>query len=153
MKLSTREDIAAPIDTVFAELSDFDGFERAALRRGAEVVRTDGSGMVGVGMTWRAQFPFRSRERVADLTLVEFDRPNGLKVFSQLSGVEAEIVVDLVALSRSRTRMAMSVDMRPKSIPARLMIQSMKLAKSNLTKRFKKRIADYATLIEDRHAT
>ena len=35
MKLSTREDIAASIDAVFAELTDFDGFERAALRRGS----------------------------------------------------------------------------------------------------------------------
>ncbi|WP_421701435.1 SRPBCC family protein [Aliiroseovarius sp.] len=151
MKLSTREDIAAPIEAVFAELSDFDGFERAALRRGAEVMRTDGNGAVGVGMTWRAQFPFRNRERVADLKLMEFDRPNGMKVFSKISGVEAEIVVDLVALSRSRTRMSMSVDMRPKSIPARLMIQSMKLAKTSLTKRFQKRVADYASVIEDRH--
>lgn len=146
MKLSTREDIAAPpIEAVFAELSDFDGFERAALRRGgAEVMRTDDDGVVGVGMAWRAQFPFRNRERVADLQLVEFDRPNGMKVFSKISGVEAEIAIDLVALSRSRTRMAMSVDMRPKSIPARLMIQSMKLAKGSLTKRFQKRVADYA---------
>jgi carbon monoxide dehydrogenase subunit G len=152
MKLSTHEDIAAPIDAVFAELTDFDGFERAALRRGAEVVRTDGKGSVGVGMTWRAQFPFRNRERVADLKLVEFDRPNGMKVHSRVSGVEAEIVVDLVALSRSHTRMAMSVDMRPKSIPARLMIQSMKLAKTNLTRRFQKRVSDYAAMIEDRHS-
>ena len=103
-------------------------------------------------MSWRAQFPFRNRERVAELKLVEFDRPNGMKVQSRVSGVEAEIVVDLVALSRSRTRMAMSVDMRPKSIPARLMIQSMKLAKTNLTKRFQKRVADYAAVIEDRHS-
>ena len=153
MKLSTREDIAAPIDVVFAELSDFDGFERAALRRGAEVMRTDGGNTVDVGMTWRAQFPFRNRERVAELELVEFDRPNGMKVQSKVTGVEAEIIVDLVALSRARTRMAMSVDMKPKSIPARLMIQSMKLAKSNLTKRFQKRVADYAAVIENRHST
>ena len=37
MKLATREDIDAPIEAVFRELSDFDSFERAILRRGAEV--------------------------------------------------------------------------------------------------------------------
>lgn len=152
MKLSTREDIAVPIETVFAELTDFDGFERAALRRGAEVVRTKDTGAPAEGMAWRAQFPFRNRERVADLTLTEFDRPNGMTVFSKISGVEAEVIIDLVALSRCRTRLALSVDMRPKSIPARLMIQSMKLVKANLTKRFQKRVSDYAADIESRHS-
>lgn len=152
MKLSTREDIAAPIETVFREISDFDAFERAALRRGAEVVRTDGSGQYGKGMTWRAQFPFRNRERVADLELTDFDAPNGLTLFSKVSGIEATVMVELVALSRVRTRMNMSIDMRPKSIPARLMIQSLKLAKTNMTKRFERRVSDFAQHIEDRHA-
>ncbi len=152
MKLSTREDIAVPIEAVFAELTDFDGFERVALRRGAEVSRTDDKGTVGAGMTWRAQFAFRNRTRVANLELVEYDKPNMMRVMSKLSGIEAEIVADLVALSRARTRMALSVDLRPKSIPARLMIQSMKLAKGSLTKRFRKRVAEYAETIEERHA-
>ncbi len=152
MKLSTREDIAAPIEAVFAELTDFDGFERVALRRGAEVARTDDKGTVGTGMTWRAQFPFRQRVRVADLELVEYDKPNMMRVKSKLSGIEAEIIVDLISLSRARTRMTLSADLRPKSIPARLMIQSVKLAKGNLTKRFRKRVAEYAATIEERHA-
>ncbi len=152
MKLSTREDIAAPIEAVFREISDFDGFERAALRRGAEVVRTDSLTAAGVGMTWRAQFPFRNRERQADLELLDHDVPNGLTLFSRISGVETTVVVELVALSRVRTRMNMSIDLKPKSIPARLMIQSLKLAKTNMTKRFHRRVADFSADIEDRHS-
>ncbi|MCI2399424.1 SRPBCC family protein [Aliiroseovarius subalbicans] len=151
MKLSTREDVAAPIDAVFRAVSDFDGFERAALRRGAEVARTDTLSAPGVGMTWAAQFPYRNRERKADLRLANYDPPHGLELFSKVSGIEAVVAIDLVALSRTRTRMNLSIDLRPKTIPARLMIQSMKLAKSNLTKRFQKRVAGFAQDIEDRY--
>ena len=41
MKLSTREDIEAPIGTVFDAVTDFDGFERQLLRRGVDVTRDD----------------------------------------------------------------------------------------------------------------
>ena len=55
MKFSTRTDIAAPVEFVFAQLSDFPGFEAAARRRGAEVTRLDtlaapGRGCLGM---WR----------------------------------------------------------------------------------------------------
>ena len=152
MKLSTREDVAVPIEAAFREISDFEGFERAALRRGADVSRTDNLSAPGFGMTWKAQFPFRNRDRKADLRLTNYDAPNGLEVFSKVSGIEANVVIELVALSRAHTRMNVIVELKPKSIPARLMIQSMKLAKSNLNKRFNKRVADFAEHIEERSA-
>ena len=52
MKFSTREDIEAPIEHVWAQISNFDAFERQALRRGAEIARSDSQG--APGLTWRA---------------------------------------------------------------------------------------------------
>ncbi|UWP88530.1 SRPBCC family protein [Aliiroseovarius crassostreae] len=150
MKFSTREDIAANIEYVFASVSDFGGLERAALRRGADVVRTDTLSAPGPGMSWRATFPFRNRERQADMKLTHYEAPHGMVLFSKISGIEAEVRVDLVALSPRRTRLNLDVEMKPKSIPARLMMQSMKLARGNLVKKFRRRVADYAQTIEDR---
>lgn len=150
MKLKTREDIAADIEYVFASVSDFDGLERAALRRGADVVRTDTLSAPGVGMSWTARFPFRNREREADMKLTAYDPPNGLVLFSKISGIEAEVRVDLVALSPQRTRLNLELELKPRSIPARLLLQSMKLARTNLVRKFHRRVADYAQSIEDR---
>ena len=40
MKLSTRDDIEAPLSFVFDSFADTESWERAAMRRGAEVTRT-----------------------------------------------------------------------------------------------------------------
>ena len=47
--------------------------------------------------------------------------------------------------------MAVGLEVKPNSLSARLLVQSMKLAKSNLTKRFKVAVADYAETIERDH--
>jgi carbon monoxide dehydrogenase subunit G len=150
MKLATREDINAPIEAVFEKLSDFDGFERAALRRGAEVVRTDTLTVPGPGMAWSAGFDLRGRTRSADLRLTAYDVPNAMTIAIQSSGLDVDLLVELVAMSRARTRMNVTVDASPHTIAARLMIQSLKLARSNVAKRFKRRVADFAADVEAR---
>ena len=41
MKLASKKDVEAPIAQVWAALTDFETWERAAMRRGVEVARTD----------------------------------------------------------------------------------------------------------------
>lgn len=150
MKFSTREDISAPIDQVFQALCDFESFERQAMRRGVDVRRTDKLTKAAVGMTWDINFIMRGKPRAVKLELVGFDVPNELSFDAKSSGIDANFKVELMALSRSRTRMAISLDITPLNLSARLLVQSLKLAKSNLTKRFKLRVADYARGLEEK---
>ena len=150
MKFSSREDINAPIEQVFSALCDFEGFERQAMRRGAEVQRMDTLAEPGIGMRWKVDFTMRGRRRQMDLNLVRFDVPNEM-VFSACSpGIDGAFSVELMALSRSRTRMSVALELSPLNLSARLLVQSLKLAKATLTKRFKLRVADYAKGLEDR---
>lgn len=150
MKLATREDIAAPIGAVFQQLSDFDGFERAAMRRGADVARTDTLIGPAAGMAWRTGFDYRGKPRKASIELTEYETPERIRAQIHSTGVEIEVVIELVAMSRSRTRMNLSLDARPRTIPAKLMVQSMKLARQAVVKRFQRRVADYAAELENR---
>ncbi|WP_298496279.1 SRPBCC family protein [uncultured Maritimibacter sp.] len=150
MKLTTREDISAPIEAVFANVADFAWFERAAMRRGAEIVRTDKLEKPGPGLSWHAEFELRGRERKVDVDLVDYDPPEKLKFLMRSAGLEVEAVIDFVAMSRTRTRMNVTMEATPKTIPARLMIQSAKLARTNVQKRFRRRVAEYAAELEER---
>ena len=150
MDVTTREDIAAPIEAVFEHISDFDWFERAALRRGADIVRIDNLDAPGAGMKWRAEFDYRGRVRKANVELVEYDAPNGMRALMHSAGLEMDATVELVAMSKNRTRMNINVTAAPQTIPARLMIQSAKLARTSIQKRFRRRVAEYAAELEER---
>lgn len=150
MKLTTREDVAAPIEAVFAQIADFGWFERAAMRRGAEVVRTDKLTQPGKGMSWHADFEYRGRDRKADVDLAEYDPPEGMTLIMRAAGLEVACIIELIAMSRTRTRMNITMDATPRTIPARLMIQSAKLARTNIQKRYRRRIAEYAAELEER---
>lgn len=150
MKFSAREDVAAPIDQVFAALNDFDGFERQAMRRGAEVQRVDPLTQAGVGMKWKVYFRMRGRRREMDLELVRYDAPNEMVFGVSSAGITGTFTVELLALSRSRTRIALAAEITPLTLSTRLFVQSLKLAKSSLNKRFKLRVADYAKTLEER---
>ena len=149
MELTAREDIEAPLDEVFRAVSDFEAFERAVLRRGSDVARTDTLAVAGKGMCWDVTFDFRGRPRKADLEVVEFNVPDGLKVLGKSSGIEVVFSVELVALSRARTRLDIKADIQATNLPARLVLQPMKLAHASIQKRFRKRVAQFASKVED----
>ncbi|MFD2738210.1 SRPBCC family protein [Sulfitobacter aestuarii] len=151
MKFSTKEDINAPIEAVFDMLCDFENFERAAIRRGAEVQRVDQLPKPATGITWRAAFDLRGKRREMQLEMVAFDRPQEMVLESTSPGLMGVMAIELMPLSRNRTRVAIVLDIKPLNLSARLLVQSMKLAKTSLTRKFKLRIADYAKTLEERH--
>lgn len=151
MKFSTKEDIDAPIDAVFEMLCEFDNFERAAMRRGAEVRRVDTKTEPGIGMKWEAAFDMRGKRREIEVEMVTFDQPTEICLESMSPGLLGTVSFELLALSRSRTRIAASLEIKPKTLSARLLVQSLKLAKTSLTKKFKRRVAEYAKDMEERY--
>lgn len=150
MKFNSREDIEAPIDVVFARLTDFDQFERQALRRGASVRRID-SGQAKAGSAWDIAFTFRGKERRLRAELMELDPPNFMHIQSQASGIVGDTLVDVVQLSPRRTRLTVTINLSAKTLSSRLLLQSFKLARGTLAQRFKRRVASFADDVAERY--
>ena len=146
MKLPAREDIDAPIADVFANLLDFDGFERAALRRGADVLRRDADGQP----RWDISFTYRHRLRKISVTLARQDAPHVLDFGIRSPNIDAQFLIELVALGASRTRMNCTLEVKPRSLAARIFLQSLRLARSRVLKRYRLRIAQLAAMVEAR---
>ncbi|SFU03247.1 SRPBCC family protein [Sedimentitalea nanhaiensis] len=152
MQFSGKEDIEAPAAQVFAALADFASYERWAIRRGIHVKRLYDHPHPQVGMAWQARFELRGRPRKLHIEMETYTPQNLMQFAFSSQGVEGRLVLELVALSAGRTRMSVVLDLKPKTLPARLLVQSLKLARSSLTKRFKLNLAEFARNMEERLA-
>ncbi|WP_298974659.1 SRPBCC family protein [uncultured Roseobacter sp.] len=148
MKFSTQEDMEAPIAAVFEMLSSFENYERAAMRRGADVRRVDGLPVPGIGMKWDAQFDLRGKQRSLSVEVITYDPPNEMVMELTSPGLYGSTSCELIALSRARTRIMIALEVRPQTLAARVMLQPLKLTKATLNKRFKARAAQYLKEIE-----
>lgn len=151
MKFATKEDLEVPIDTVFSMLTDFESFERAAMRHGADIARDDPNAVTGVGLSWQVKATLRGKRRTFTVVMSEYDPPHQMVFDASSDAMGSKFLVELVALSRNRTRMRNELDVRPKTLAARLLLQSAKLARSTLNRRFKTRVAHFAEDLEDRY--
>ncbi|MDG1738136.1 MAG: SRPBCC family protein [Paracoccaceae bacterium] len=150
MIFETKEDINAPIEQVFPYIADFAGFERSALRRGAEVKRLDTLTGPGPGMKWDLKFQLRGKRREFRLEMAQYDPPNGMRFHTSTTGVDGVMHVDLIAMSRSSTRMSIKLEMQANNLTGRLLLQSLKLAKSSIAGRVNTKLYEFARGTEER---
>lgn len=152
MKFSSYEDIEAPIAFVFDAVTDIAGFERAALRRGVDLKRLDALTVPGPGMSWDVAFRFRGKKRKLIADIIGFQHPELIEFSAVSTSFELTLLASTMALSRRRTRLTMALDLRPRSLGARLMLQSVKLGRGNLKRKFADRVRTFSQDIETRAA-
>ncbi len=150
MKFSSRQDIEAPLDFVWQQVTDFAQYERMAMRRGAEVERVDHLRAPGAGMGWRIRFAYKGKPRRVLLRIVEFT-PNTVLDFDLDSpSVAGGIRLELLALAPKRTRIQAVAETRPKTIAARLLIQSLRLVKGRTQRKLDGQMEKFGKLIAER---
>lgn len=146
MRFSVREDVAAPAAFVFDVLRDYEAFERAAMRRGASVVRGGPAGRP----EWTIGFVFRGKSRQIVLRQTAAEPPARLAFAGSGRLFEGDMRIDLVDLGRSRTRIALALEVRPLTLPARILLQSAQLARGRIMRRLQSRASELGQFVEAR---
>lgn len=149
MKFSTRKDIDAPAAYVFERIANFEALERQAMRRGIDVSRKDPAQPRDVGAGWTMKVPFRGKTRDIVAEVVTYCDPTNLVVAAKSGGLDMVLTADVVALSPKRTRLSLSYDIKPQTLSARILVQSIKFAKGTLDRRFDRKIDQYGATMSD----
>lgn len=150
MRLEDSTDIEVPAQQVFRSLTDIDHFQRLGMRHGLMLRQVEGA-TVQAGAKWVAEFPFRGQMRQLTCRIDSLDAPRAITLSGKSGGYEYGAVIALTALSRTTTRLRVDVEVKPKSLAARILLQTMKLARSRLRNRFAQRLNAFGALIEQRN--
>lgn len=144
MKLTAREDVEAPAAAVFAALQDYETFERAAIRRGAEVRRSGSP----IRPEWTVAFEFRGKRRKLTVHQAVAEPPVRLVFRGGGKLFEGDMTIELLALARRRTRVSLALDARPLTLPARILLQSAQLARGRMLRRLQAWMTELARHLE-----
>ena len=143
MKFVAKKDVEIPQQVLFDRMADFQLFERVAIRRGVEVIRTGSMASAG-GLKWDCKFEYRGRDRNARVQVAEFTTPERLVFLVTNAALNLRLDITLSPLSKKQSRFIVTSVIEPKTVTARLLVQSMKLARSKYNQRYQKRVAEVA---------
>ncbi len=149
MKFSTRLDRDLPATELFDVVADLPRVERMLMRRGVKVQRLDPDAATPsiADFGWLLKFGWRGQPRQLRLERTRLDRPERMTLQGASESLDLVIDASVIALSRQRARLIFETEIRPRNMRARLMIQTAKLGKSQLDRRFERRIEDLVDLL------
>jgi len=151
MEFSAEHDIRAPIDFVYAQITDFAALETYIMSAGAFVERTDELDEFGPGLRSRLEGNLRGKQRVIDSELKELTEKEALAYELRSKDLTTQMLIDVISLDRTTTRLSCRIQPEAHSISARLILQSARLAQRTLEKRLTKRLSTYGGSLEDRY--
>lgn len=148
MQISHTEELDAPIGHVFAACTDFADFKRRAEARGARITRKDDLEAAGVGLSWTVATKLHGRDRLIEVEVVAFEPPETMTLRSRAGGVDGLAVLDLREIRGGRTQLGLAIDLKAESFPARLVLQTVKLARARLKRQMRQRLSAFAQRVE-----
>jgi len=152
MKFSNRVDVALPADKLFETLTDIPSLERAAMKKGVVMRRLDSLAEKAAGMSWDVGFRLRGKPRQMVVDVTRYDAPVRIEYSGTSAGFEVTLVLEFKDLAPSRSRMSTVLEIKPRTLGGRLLLQSARLGRANLDRRYDERIKSFLRDLESRHA-
>jgi hypothetical protein len=151
MKLTAKTDLDAPAEFLHACLCDTTLWEREASRRGVEIERPADMPLTGVGAGWRARVPFRGRVRKVLLRLDELTGDRIVAYSFDGQALVGTVHLETTSLSARRSRLKVIIDAKPRTLAARLFLNTLRLARRKAEDRMEKRVGQLGALIAERY--
>ena len=129
MKFKVSEDVDAPQEMVWARFTDFSGFEEDARGRGAILNRVGNWTQTVQGVEWRGEVTVRGKSRPITAKVTQLVPQELCVVDSRIGGMNCHQEIIFVPLSTTVTRVALMLDLSADTLTARLLLQTMKLAR------------------------
>jgi hypothetical protein len=152
MKLTVKADLEAPVEFLHASLCDTATWEREAIRRGIEIERPADMALSGVGAGWKIGLTFRGRVRKVLLRIDGIVQDQSIDYFFEGEAFVGTSQIETKALSPRRSRLRATIDVRPKTLAARLFLNTLRLARGRVEARLEQRLIKFAAQIADRYA-
>ena len=118
MQFTAEHDIKAPMEFVYGQVTDFAALETYILSAGAFVERTDDYDEIMPGISWRIDGNMRGKSRVLDITLTEMEFQEHLGYEIKSKDMTTDLVVELIALDRTTTRLVSRIAPQAHTISA-----------------------------------
>jgi len=151
MKFKVSKDVAAPKTVTWAQYTDFNQFEADARNRGADLIRVGNWERPSEGVEWRGEATIRGKQRAIAARLSRLDPEDMFLVDSRIGGMNCHYELTFIPLSSNSTRVAMVLELKADTLTARLLLQTMKLARGRVLQRLQTHLARQAKGAEARY--
>ena len=148
MKFKVSEDVDAPQEMVWARFTDFSGFEEDARGRGAILNRVGNWTQTVQGVEWRGEVTVRGKSRPITAKVTQLVPQELCIVDSRIGGMNCHQEIIFVPLSTTVTRVALMLDLSADTLTARLLLQTMKLARGRVLQKLQGVLARQSNAVE-----
>ncbi|MFD1883451.1 hypothetical protein [Paracoccus pacificus] len=94
-------------------------------------------------MAWDLAFKWQRKMRNIRLNVTRYDRPEKLSLAGQSEMFDLTLDYTIIALARSKSRLMVEFEVKPRNIRARLFLQTAKLGKAGLQREFERKIVNF----------
>lgn len=151
MIFETREEVDVPRDFAFERFSDFTRYEQAARGYGADIRRVQGFTKVTEGVSWRGSAVIRGKTRGVEATVKRLARPETAQIETVVGGMNVVVDLDFDELAPEKTLVRATAKLKATTLGARLILQTVKLARKKIQAKIDSRLVALANQYEDEY--
>lgn len=149
MLFEAREEIETPRDFAFSRFADFTRYEASVRQYGADIRRVNGFTEIAEGCSWRGSAVVRGKARGVEATITRLDRPDHAQMKTTVGGMTVDVDLYFTELGPEKTELRATAQLKATTLAARLILQTVKLARRQIQGKIAARVVALANQCED----